>query len=357
MTSSSERSVLADGELPFDYLIVATGATHSYFGNDHWRNVAPGLKTVEEALDIRRRALDAFEQAESETDESRRRQLMTFVLIGGGPTGVELAGAISELANYTLRGNFRHIDTRQSRIVLIEAVDRLLTSYDERLSDRARQSLEKLNVEVRLGARVESIEADQVEIATDGKSETINAATIVWAAGVKASPLGAKLTTAANVEVDDKGYPIVNDDLSIGQHDNIFVAGDLAHCNNPDGSRLPGVAPVAMQQGKYLAKLIRRRLAGKSMAPFRYRDPGSMAVIGRSAAVAEIGRLKLHGLVAWLAWLFVHLINLVQFENRVLVLFQWAWNYTTRNRSARLITSEQPLPDFNIGDRDQKSTP
>jgi NADH dehydrogenase len=263
---------------------------------------------------------------------------MTFAVVGGGPTGVELAGAIGELAQHTLPRDFRHIDTKQTCVYLLEGTERILATYAETLSRAAAESLERLGVTVRTGSVVTDIQPDGVTIRRGQQSETIAARTVVWAAGVQASPLGAALARATGVELDRQGRVVVGPDLSVPGYPEIFVLGDLAHSRQPDGSPLPGVAPVAMQQGAHAARLITRRLHGREASPFRYRDRGSMAVIGRSAAVAQTGRLRLHGFPAWLAWLFVHLIYLVEFENRMLVFLQWGWNYFTRNRSARLIT-------------------
>lgn len=332
------RVLLGESSIEYDTLILATGASHHYFGHRDWEPLAPGLKSIEDATEIRRRVFGAFERAEREPDAARQQEWMTFAVVGGGPTGVELAGAIGELAQHTLPRDFRHIDTRQTRVYLLEGTERILATYDEALSQAAAESLERLGVTVRTGSVVTDIQPDGVTIRRGQQPETIAARTVVWAAGVQASPLGAALARATGAELDRQGRVGVGPDLSVPGHPEIFVLGDLAHARQPDGRTLPGVAPVAMQQGAYAARLITRRLRGQETPPFRYRDRGSMAVIGRSAAVAQTGRLRLHGFPAWLAWLFVHLIYLVEFENRLSVLLQWAWNYFTRNRSARLIT-------------------
>jgi len=336
------RVLLEDGtELPYDTLIVATGATSTYFGNDDWQRMAPSLKTLEDARRIRQRMLLAFERAERETDPAKRRAELTFAVIGGGPTGVELAGALAEVAYRTLVGEFRRIDPKEARILLIEGIDRLLPAFEPELSERAKRDLEGLGVEVRLDSMVEDVRPAELDVKTGEKVETLAAENVIWAAGVTASPLGRKLADQANLETDRGGRLSVEPDCTLPGHPEIFVIGDLARHEHGEDGPLPGLAPVAMQQGRYVAKLIGRRLAGKSLpGPFRYLDKGNMATIGRKLAVAEIWRLRFGGLFAWLAWLFVHLMYLAEFQNRVLVLVQWAWNYITRNRSARLISEE-----------------
>jgi NADH dehydrogenase len=334
------RQVVLDEEtIAYDTLILATGASHHYFGNDPWRARAPGLKTVEDALEIRSRVFGAFEKAERESSPSVRRQLMNFVVVGGGPTGVELAGAVGELAHHTLRNDFRSIDTSKARVILLEGSDRILPSYPADLSRKAADSLKRLGVTVRTRTLVTDIQSELVLTQTGSQQEEISTRTVLWAAGVQASPLGKTLAEATGAEVDGQGRVIVESDLSLGGHPEILVLGDLAHFRQTDGKPLPGVAPVAIQQGYYAAKRIRCVTRGQTPPPFRYRDRGSMSVIGRSSAVAQIGKLRLHGAFAWLVWLFIHLIYLVEFENRLLVLLQWGWNYATRNRSARLITN------------------
>jgi NADH:ubiquinone reductase (H+-translocating) len=318
------------GRLPYDYLILAAGAHHAYFGHDEWEPNAPGLKTLEDALDIRRRILTSFEEADREPDPARRKALMTFVVVGGGPTGVEMAGAIAEIARFSLARDFRHIDTRDARVILIEAGTELLAAFPDRLSRHALQDLERLGVDVRFGKPVTAIAPDAVTVG----DEIIPANTIVWAAGVQASPLGRSL----GVELDRAGRVLINPDLSVPGHPEIFVIGDLASLNDTRGRPLPGVAQVAMQQGAWAAANILRAIEGKPARAFRYRDLGNMATIGRNSAVADIRGLRLTGFVAWLAWALVHIMNLIGFRNRVLVGLQWLWSYLTFQRGARLIT-------------------
>jgi NADH:quinone reductase (non-electrogenic) len=324
------RVVLDTGELAFDYLVVATGAAHAYFGRDEWAALAPGLKTLDDALEIRKRVLMAFERAEEETDPARRQALLTFVIVGAGPTGVELAGALAELARHTLAREFRSIDPGRARIILVEAAGHLLSTFPPSLQAAAARSLACLGVEIRLNAPVEDVGREWVRIGR----EQVRAATVLWAAGVSASRLGRTL----GVPLDRAGRVIVEPDLSIPGHRNIYVVGDLAVFTHQGGRPLPGVAPVAVQQAHHAALNIRRALKGRSPRPFHYRDLGNLATIGRAAAVADIGGLRLSGWVAWLTWLFVHIMKLVGFRNRVLVLVQWAWAYLTYQRSVRLIT-------------------
>jgi NADH dehydrogenase len=329
------KEVLLDEEqqtrrLPYDYLILAAGANHAYFGHDEWAPNAPGLKTLEDALAIRRRILLSFEEAEREPDSVRRKALMTFVVVGGGPTGVEMAGAIAEIARFSLARDFRHIDTRDARVILIEAGTELLAAFPDRLSRQALRDLERLGVDVRFGKPVTAIAADAVTVG----DETIPANTIIWAAGVQSSPLGRSL----GVELDRAGRVLVNPDLSLPGHPDIFVIGDMASLEDRRGRPLPGVAQVAMQQGAWAAANIVRAIEGQPAHPFRYRDLGNMATIGRNSAVADIRGLRLTGFVAWLAWAVVHILNLIGFRNRVLVALQWLWSYLTLQRGARLIT-------------------
>ena len=330
---ASKTVVLAEGRLPYDSLILAAGANHAYFGHDEWEPFAPGLKTLEEALDIRRRILLSFEEAERETDPARRRALMTFVVVGGGPTGVEMAGAIAEIARFSLARDFRHIDTRDAKVILVEAGDRLLSAFPERLSRHALNDLRRLGVEVKFGAPVTAIDAGRVTVG----DEAIAAETVVWAAGVRSSPLGRSL----GVELDRAGRVLIERDLSAPGHPEIFVIGDMASLADGRGRPLPGVAQVAMQQGIWAAANIQRRIAGKPTLAFRYRDLGNMATIGRNSAVADIRGLRLTGFVAWLAWAGVHILNLIGFRNRVLVAMQWLWQYLTFQRGARLITGSE----------------
>jgi NADH dehydrogenase len=329
--------------VPFDSLIISTGSTHHYFGHEGWARYAPGLKSIEDATEIRRRVLSAFERAEEIRDPIERARLLTFVVVGGGPTGVEMAGAIRELASQTLRYDFRSIDPAVARVIIVEGQNRVLAMFAEELSKKARAALEGMKVELHLNCHVSDIQVDHVMVKPDGgkgAAYRIDTATIVWAAGVIANPLGKVLAEAiGGVELDRSGRVIVNADCSVGNRPDVFVIGDLANHKGPDGKPLPGLAPVAMQQGEYVADLIVRRLRGQSLrGPFKYWDKGTMATIGRNKAVAETQGFKFNGYLAWLAWLFIHIMYLARFENRVLVLFQWFWNYVTRNRTARLIT-------------------
>jgi NADH:ubiquinone reductase (H+-translocating) len=323
---------LADGvNVSWDYLVLATGATHAYFGNDEWAEHAPGLKTVDDAIEIRRRFLMAFEEAEREGDPEARRRLLTFVIVGAGPTGVELAGAMAEIARRVMPNDFRAIDTAAARVLLLEAADRVLPAYPPELSRKARIQLENLGVEVRTGAMVTDVGDDQVTV---GDDERINAGNVFWAAGVSASPLGGRL----GVETDRAGRVLVEPDCSVPGDPRVFVVGDLVSLEAPDGSQVPGVAPAAIQMGKHVARTIRRDLGGKPREDFRYLDKGDLATIGRAAAVARIGKLHIGGLVAWVLWALVHILYLIGFRNRVLVMIQWAWAYLTYQRGIRLIT-------------------
>ena len=329
--------VLADGERPYDDLIIATGSTHFYFGHDEWEPLAPGLKTVEDATEIRSRILLAFEEAEREPDPAQRHAWLTFVIIGGGPTGVELAGALGEIANDTLRRDFRHINPAESRILLLEGEDRVLQSFAPDLSHKAERHLIALGVRPRLGARVIAIDEGGVNVQSAAGMERIAARTVLWAAGVRASSLGRKLAQRAGAPLDRAGRVLVEPDLSVPGHPEIHVIGDLASLTQ-DGKPLPGVAPVAMQQGRYVANLLVKKLRGRAVRPFRYFDKGNLATIGRNRAVAQFGKLHVSGFPAWFLWVFVHLMYLVEFENRLLVFVEWVYNYITRNRGARLIT-------------------
>ncbi len=341
---AGRRVILSDGDVSYDTLVVATGARHHYFGHDAWEPLAPGLKTIEDATEIRRRTFLAFEAAEREPDEARRRAWLTFVVVGGGPTGVELAGALGELAHHTLRNNFRSIDPSQAKILLVEGLERALPTYPPRLSQAAERFLVRLGVTVKTGWMVQDIQTDRVTIKQGDRTECVPARTVFWAAGVQASRLGKRLAEACGAPLDRAGRVLVGPDLTVPAHPEIFVIGDLANFAHQGAGPLPGVAPVAMQQGRYVARLVQARLTGRTLPPFHYRDLGSMATIGRAAAVVDMGRLRFAGFFAWLTWLFVHLLKLVQFQNRLLVLVQWSWSYFTRNRAARLITGESPLP-------------
>lgn len=340
---AGKRVLLADSDsIPFDDLVLATGGTHHYFGHDNWATLAPGLKTIEDATEIRHRILAAFERAERTADPVVRRRLLTFVVVGGGPTGCEMAGAISELARYTMLRDFRSADLRQTRVVLVEGQPRVLGQFPEKLSRWALQHLRELNVEVNLDCHVTDLQPDHVMFQPDGGKGAptrIDTETVVWAAGVKASPLGKALADVLEAKTEKPGRVVVGPDCTVPNHPEYFVVGDLAYQLGKDGKPLPGLAPVAMQQGKYVADVIESRAKGAAQpGPFRYRDKGTMATIGRRKAVADAGWLQLRGRMAWFAWLFIHILYLARFENRVLVLFQWAFNYVTLNRAARLIT-------------------
>jgi NADH dehydrogenase len=334
---AGRKVLLTDGKVRYDTLVVATGVRHDYFGHKEMERHAPGLKTIEDATEIRRRVLKAFEAAEREVDAGGRSPWLTFVVVGAGPTGVELAGAIAELAKQTMRRDFRATDTTKSRILLVEGADRVLPAYPPDLSAKAARSLTRLGVEIRTKTMVTGISETEVKLRNSERTEVLPTRTVLWGAGVKASLLGQAVATATGATVDRVGRVLVAPDLTVPDHPEIFVIGDLANFAHQTGKPLPGVAPVAMAQGRYVARVITRRLVGKETAEFNYFDKGQLATIGRAAAVADFGRLRFSGYPAWLLWLFVHLMYLVEFENRVLVLFQWAWNYFTRNRGARLI--------------------
>lgn len=335
-----ERRVVItpEREIPYDTLIVATGSRHHYFGNERWEAFAPGLKTLEDAQEIRRRILLAFEAGEIELDPERRRAWLTFVIVGGGPTGVELAGALGEIANDTLQGEFRNIRPEEARIFLVEASPRVLGVYPPELSTRAEESLNRLGVLSLTGARVVDIDADGVELEVAGAHRHIPARTVLWAAGVQASSLGARLAAQTGAELDRSGRVKVEADLTVPGHPEIFILGDLAGATTAGTPAQPAVAPVAMQHGRYAARLIEARLKGASIGAFKYHNRGSMATIGRASAVAVVGGLILSGWPAWVTWLFIHLMYLVGFQNRLLVFIQWAFQYLTFNRRARLIT-------------------
>jgi NADH:ubiquinone reductase (H+-translocating) len=318
---------------------MAAGATHSYFGHNEWEPLAPGLKTIEDALEIRRRVLLAFELAERQAADGEGQISLNFVVIGGGPTGVELAGTLAEIARQVLAHEFVYIDPKQTRIILLEGGPRVLPAYAEDLSRSAEDQLRKLGVEVHTSTMVTGVEADAVRV---GETR-IPAVVILWAAGVAASPLGKKL----GVPVDRAGRVIVGPDLSIAGHPEVFVIGDLAACKDERGNLLPGVAPVAMQEGVAVAKNIGRDLKGRQRVPFHYFDKGSLATIGRAAGVAQFGKIHISGYFAWLAWLFVHIFFLIGFKNRILVMIQWAWSYLTYERGSRLITGDNRLPSWS----------
>lgn len=336
--------ILGDGILPYDTLIVATGSRHHYFGNDHWEPLAPGLKTIEDATEMRRRIFLAFETAERESN-LKLPGVLNFIIVGGGPTGVELAGALGEIAKDTLRSDFRNIDPADARILLLEATNRILQSYPPELATKAERFLGRLGVTIQTNTTVTDIQPDAVIIKRgEDAIERIPCRTVLWAAGVQSSFLGKVLAKATGAQLDRSGRVLVEGDLTLPNHPEIFVIGDLANYPHQTGQPLPGTAPVAMQQGRYVAALLRARIEAKSIPPFHYKDRGNMAIVGRGLAVATLGKFRLSGFLAWLTWLFVHLINLVQFENKVLVLVQWGWYYINYNRAARLITGEKTVP-------------
>lgn len=325
---------MSERSLSYDYLIIATGAHENYFGHPEWRKLAPGLKSIEDAIAIRRELLLAFEAAEMESDFARRQELLTFVLVGAGPTGVEMAGAIAELAHRALAADFHTINPRSARIILVESGPKILSSFPEKLGRKAQEELTRLGVEVRVGQAVEMIEDEVVTIA----GKPLRTPNVIWTAGVAASPAGKWL----GVEVDRVGRVLVLDDLSIPGASNVFVIGDTAH-KEQQGKVLPGVAPVAMQQGRYVAALIRDRMAGKKLSlPFKYVDKGNLATVGRAFGIVDMKGLQVYGFLAWVIWLTVHIFYLIGFRNRVLVMIQWAWAYLTSQRGARIITMSQP---------------
>ncbi len=336
-----ERRVVrtSEQELAYDYLIVAAGATHAYFGHDEWEPLAPGLKTIEDALEIRRRVLLSFELAERQALSGASEEALNFVVVGGGATGVELAGTLAEIAHHVLAKEFRSIDPSRARIILLEGGPRVLPAYTEDLSRSAEDQLRRLGVEVRTGSLVTSIEPGAVRV---GETRIV-APVVLWAAGVAASFLGKEL----GVPCDRAGRVLVQPDLSIPGHPEVFVVGDLASLKDEHGKVLPGVAPVAIQEGKFVAKAIRRDLAGQPRGHFHYWDKGSLATIGRAAAVAQFGKIHISGFVAWLSWLFIHIFFLIGFRNRILVFIQWAWSYITYERGARLITGNTTLPGWS----------
>ncbi|MEL6775828.1 MAG: NAD(P)/FAD-dependent oxidoreductase [Cyanobacteria bacterium J06597_16] len=356
----AQMVVLKNGEtVGYDSLIVATGSSHHYFGKDEWSDIAPGMKTIEDALEVRRRIFLAFEAAEKETDPALREALLTFFVVGGGPTGVELSGAIAELAYETLREDFRSINPGETKVVLLEGMDRVLPPYPGDLSVAAKKSLEKLGVEVRTNTLVTNIDGDTVTLKNGDNVEEVQAFTVLWAAGIKASPMGKAIAAQTGAELDRIGRVIVEPDLSVPGYPNLFIAGDLAHyAHNSDGP-IPGTAATAMQQGNYLADSIKRRVAKKDVSAFEYKDNGSLAVIGRNEAVANLGFANLSGFPAWIIWIFVHIYYLIEFDNKLLVMLQWGWHYFTSQRGARLITGDDSIPalsalvvdEMTIGDR------
>lgn len=338
---ANRQVILRNGTVSYDTLIVAAGAGNHYFGNDHWQQWAPSLKTVEDATEIRRRIIAAFEAAEVSSDLDTIRSWLTFVIVGGGPTGVEMAGALAEIARETLTHEFRNIDPSDARILLVQSGDRVLPTYPPDLSEQAMRMLVKRGVEIVTNARVSDVGPQQVTIAYGEQVETIAARTVLWTAGVNASPLGQALADATGVALDRGGRVVVGPDLTVPGHPEIFVIGDLANYAHQDGKPLPGVAQVAIQQGRYVGKLIERRQRGQQSPDFRYHDKGNIAVIARGAAVAEVRQFRFGGWLAWQLWAYIHLMYQMEIENRLLVLVQWLWNFITRNRSALLITDRQ----------------
>ncbi|MGL5033528.1 MAG: NAD(P)/FAD-dependent oxidoreductase [Microcystaceae cyanobacterium] len=339
------QQVMLEGHeaIAYDLLVVATGVSHHYFGKEHWQPLAPGLKTIEDALEMRRRIFLAFEAAEKETDPIQQQAWLTFVIVGGGPTGVELAGAIAEIAHSSMRVNFRKIDTRQAKILLIEGMDRILPPYSPALSQQAQKDLEHLGVTVQTKTMVVEITEDNVTVKQGEETRIIASRTVLWAAGVTASGLGKVLAERTGVKLDRVGRVIVNADLSLPNYDNIFVLGDLAHFAHQGEQPLPGVAAVAMQEAAYLSRLIPLRLAGKPIETFHYNDYGSLAVIGQNRAIVDFGFVQFTGLLAWMIWVWAHIYYLIEFDNKLIVMLQWGWNYFTRGRGARIITGKGPV--------------
>ncbi len=334
----NRRVLLADGFLGYDTLIVAPGMKNHYYGNDAWEKVAPGLKSIEDSGLIRQKIFFAFEVAERETDPVKRRTWLTFVIVGSGPTGVELTGMVAEIARETLKEDFRSINPEESEILLVDAADRVLPAFPPELSEHARSTLRDLGVQVRTGVKVTAIDDEGIALEGPNGTERVATHTVLWAAGVAASPLGRTLAEKAGAKTDRLGRVIVDPDLTVPGHPEIFVIGDMAHLPGKDGNPLPGLAPVATQQGRYVAGSIGRRLRGeKPAAPFSYFDKGTMAVIGRHEAVVNVGRFRFGGITAWLMWLFIHLILLINFESRLVVLVRWAFSYFTHNRGSRVL--------------------
>jgi NADH:ubiquinone reductase (H+-translocating) len=341
---SERRVILADGAIDYDTLIVAAGMKNHYYGNDTWEKVAPGLKSIEDSAWIRQKIFFAFEVAEREPDPEKRRAWLTFVIVGSGPTGVELTGMVAEIAKETLKDDFRSINPQESEIILVDAADRVLPAFPPELSEQAKSTLRDLGVQVRAGVRVTAIDDQGIALEGPVGTERIATHTVLWAAGVAASPLGRMLAGKTGAKTDRLGRVMVNPDLTVPGHPEIFVIGDMAHLPGKDGNPLPGLAPVATQQGRYAARCIGKRLRGEiQAAPFSYFDKGTMAVIGRHAAVASIGRFRIGGITAWLMWLFIHLLLLINFESRLVVLIRWAFSYFTHSRGSRVLISTGTL--------------
>jgi NADH dehydrogenase len=352
---ASRRVILADGVIDYDTLIVAAGMKNHYYGNDTWEKVAPGLKSIEDSAWIRQKIFFAFEVAEREPDPVKRRAWLTFVIVGSGPTGVELTGMVAEIARETLKEDFRSIHPEESEILLVDAADRVLPAFPPELSEQARATLHDLGVQVRTSVKVTAIDAQGIVLEGPAGTQQIATHTVLWAAGVAASPLGRMLTEKAGATVDRIGRVMVNPDLTVPGHPEIFVIGDMAHLPGKDGNPLPGLAPVATQQGRYVASCIGKRLGGEiPQGPFSYFDKGTMAVIGRHAAVANIGRFRFGGIIAWLMWLFIHLLLLINFESRLIVFIRWAFSYFTHSRGSRVLiaTGTLRLPITDAGSKE-----
>ena len=339
---TSDRAKNEVQEMAYDFLVVAAGSTNTYFGNEQFESAAPGLKSIEDATEIRKRILSAFEEAEIEDDADRKRRLLTFVVVGAGPTGVEMAGAIAELARHTLLHDFRNIKPEDSRVIIVDGGKRVLSGFTEKLSAKAKKSLAKLKIELQFDSQVTDIQPHHLTVKKDNQTSTIDTETVIWAAGVAGAPLGKKVAAATGAECDRAGRVVVQSDLSANHFANLFVIGDLAHCENAKGELLSGVAPVAIQQGSYVGRMISDEVDDQAelidRRQFVYKNRGQLATIGRSAAIADLGKFEFSGFFAWLLWLFIHILSLAKFQNRVLVFLQWSFNYLTFNRSARLIT-------------------
>ncbi len=355
--SKKQTVQLRSREISYDSLIVATGCNHQYFGNDEWADKAPGLKTVEDALEMRRRIFIAFESAEKETDPKKRQAWLTFAIVGGGPAGVELAGALGELAHGTLKEDFRNFNTKEAKIILVQSPNRILPSYSPSLSSDAQACLENLGVTVMTGTRVIDMDNQGITVSDEDEVKLIRTKTVLWAAGMKASAMAEILAESTGASLDKIGRVIVNPDFKVPGTENIFVIGDLANYSHQEGKPLPGVAPVAMQSGKYVARLIQSRLKNQTIEPFRYWDWGSLAVIGKHAAVVDIGFLRLSGFLAWVFWMFIHVFYLLEFDNKLIVMIQWAWNYFTSSKGARMITSPGELPTIQLEENSPPPVP
>jgi len=356
---ASRRVILADGVIDYDTLVVAAGMKNHYYGNDTWEKIAPGLKSIEDSGLIRQKIFFAFEVAEREPDPEKRRAWLTFVIVGSGPTGVELTGMVAEIARETLKEDFRSIHPEESEILLVDAADRVLPAFPPELSEQAKTTLHDLGVQVRTGVKVTAIDEQGIALEGPAGMERIAARTVLWAAGVAASPLGSMLAEKAGAHADRMGRVMVNPDLTVPGHPEIFVIGDMANLSGKDGNPLPGLAPVATQQGRYVAGCIGKRLRGENPpGPFSYFDKGTMAVIGRHAAVANIGRFRFSGITAWLMWLFIHLLLLINFESRLVVLIRWAFSYFTHSRGSRVLiaTGTLRLPITSAGSKESPGT-